>query len=106
MKGHLSFQFKDRKSLVLILTFEKYCQRSRTTLWEKKARELCAAQTESTCPALALAQHDLARIPSTFRQKYGSRAGELAQQLRALLVALPEVQSSIPSNRMVVHNHL
>ena len=30
------------------------------------------------------------------------RAGEMAQQLRAL----PEVLSSIPSNRMVVHNHL
>jgi hypothetical protein len=32
-------------------------------------------------------------------------AGEMAQQLRAL-TALPEVQSSIPSNHMVAHNHL
>jgi hypothetical protein len=32
-------------------------------------------------------------------------AGEIAQQLRAL-TALPEVLSSIPSNHMVVHNHL
>jgi hypothetical protein len=33
------------------------------------------------------------------------RAGEMAQWLRAL-TALPEVLSSIPSNHMVVHNHL
>jgi hypothetical protein len=33
------------------------------------------------------------------------RAGEMAQQLRAL-TALPEVLSSIPSNHMVAHNHL
>jgi hypothetical protein len=33
------------------------------------------------------------------------RAGEMAQQLRAL-AALPEDQSSIPSNHMVAHNHL
>jgi hypothetical protein len=32
------------------------------------------------------------------------RAGEMAQQLRAL-TALPEVLSSIPSNNMVAHNH-
>jgi hypothetical protein len=32
-------------------------------------------------------------------------AGEIAQQLRAL-TAFPEVLSSIPSNHMVVHNHL
>jgi hypothetical protein len=32
-------------------------------------------------------------------------AGEMAWQLRAL-PALPEVLSSIPSNRMVAHNHL
>jgi hypothetical protein len=32
-------------------------------------------------------------------------AGEMAQQLRAL-TALPEVLNSIPSNHMVVHNHL
>ena len=33
------------------------------------------------------------------------RAGEMAQQLRAL-TALPEVLSSIPSHHMVAHNHL
>jgi hypothetical protein len=33
------------------------------------------------------------------------RAGEMAQQLRAL-TALPEVLSSIPINHMVAHNHL
>jgi hypothetical protein len=33
------------------------------------------------------------------------RAGEMAQQLRAL-TALPEVLSSIPSNHMVAHNYL
>jgi hypothetical protein len=32
-------------------------------------------------------------------------AGQMAQWLRAL-TALPEVLSSIPSNHMVVHNHL
>ena len=32
-------------------------------------------------------------------------AEEMAQQLRAL-TALPEVQSSNPSNHMMVHNHL
>jgi hypothetical protein len=35
----------------------------------------------------------------------GSRAGEMAQRLRAL-TALPEILSSIPSNHMVAHNHL
>jgi hypothetical protein len=34
-----------------------------------------------------------------------NRAGEMAQQLRAL-TALPEVLSSNPSNHMVAHNHL
>ena len=34
-----------------------------------------------------------------------SWAGEMAQQLRAL-VALSEVLSSIPSNHMVAHTHL
>ena len=32
-------------------------------------------------------------------------AGEMAQRLRAW-TALPEVMSSIPSNHMMVHNHL
>jgi hypothetical protein len=34
-----------------------------------------------------------------------NRAGEMAQQLRAL-TALPKVLSSNPSNHMMVHNHL
>jgi hypothetical protein len=34
-----------------------------------------------------------------------NEAGEMAQQLR-VLVALPEVLSSIPSNYMVVRDHL
>jgi hypothetical protein len=34
-----------------------------------------------------------------------SRAGEIAQQLRAL-TALPEALSSNPSSHMVAHNHL
>jgi hypothetical protein len=33
------------------------------------------------------------------------KAGEMAQQLKAL-VALPEVLSSTPSNHMMAHNHL
>jgi hypothetical protein len=40
-----------------------------------------------------------------FRINSISRAGEMAQWLRAL-TALPEVLSSIPSNHMVAHNHL
>jgi hypothetical protein len=39
------------------------------------------------------------------KQKNRSRAGEMAQRLRAL-TALPEVLSSIPSNHMVAHSHL
>jgi hypothetical protein len=37
--------------------------------------------------------------------KNNLRAGEMAQQLRAL-AALPEVLSTNPSNHMVAHNHL
>ena len=37
--------------------------------------------------------------------KYLTRAGEMAQQLRAL-DALSEVLSAIPSNYIVAHNHL
>jgi hypothetical protein len=36
--------------------------------------------------------------------KYINRAGEMAQQLRAL-TALPEVLSSMPSSHVVAHNH-
>jgi hypothetical protein len=38
-------------------------------------------------------------------KKVGAGAGEMAQQLRAL-IALPEVLSSNPSNHMVAYNHL
>jgi hypothetical protein len=38
-------------------------------------------------------------------KKHLSRAGEMAQWLRALAI-LSEVLSSIPSNHMVTHNHL
>jgi hypothetical protein len=34
-----------------------------------------------------------------------SGVGEIAQQCR-MLIALPEVLSSIPGNHMVAHNHL
>jgi hypothetical protein len=40
-----------------------------------------------------------------FKEPIYPRAGEMAQQLRAL-IALPEVLSSIPSNHMMAHNHL
>jgi hypothetical protein len=40
-----------------------------------------------------------------FFKKQKKRAGEMAQQLRAL-TALPEVLSSTPSNHMVAHCHL
>jgi hypothetical protein len=33
-------------------------------------------------------------------------AGEMAQWLRALTAALPEILSSIPSNYMMAHIHL
>jgi hypothetical protein len=38
-------------------------------------------------------------------KKNKNRAGEMAQQLRAL-TAIPEVLSLIPSNHMVAHSHL
>jgi hypothetical protein len=38
-------------------------------------------------------------------KEYYCWAGEIAQQLRAL-IALPEALSSILSNYMLVHNHL
>jgi hypothetical protein len=44
----------------------------------------------------------------TWHREYLKRiiySGEMAQWLRAP-TALPEVLSSIPSNHMVVHNHL
>ena len=49
-------------------------------------------------------------LPRVFQDSCGSvekasRAGEMAQQLRAL-TAFPEVLSSIPSNHLVAHNHL
>jgi hypothetical protein len=34
-----------------------------------------------------------------------SGTAEMAQWLRALTAALPEVLSSLPSNHMVAHNH-
>jgi hypothetical protein len=43
------------------------------------------------------------RVGEPIRKR--EKAGEMAQQLRAL-TALPEVLSSIPSKHMVVHNHL
>jgi hypothetical protein len=43
---------------------------------------------------------------SSWQHKEGRKwAGEMTRRLRAL-TALPEVLSSIPSNHMVVHNHL
>jgi len=41
----------------------------------------------------------------TLKKGNEESAGEMAQQLREF-IALPEVLSSIPSNHMVVHNHL
>jgi hypothetical protein len=38
-------------------------------------------------------------------QQHSNRAGEMAQQLRAL-IALPDVLKSILNNHMVAHNHL
>ncbi|CAO2639433.1 hypothetical protein LEMLEM_LOCUS24919 [Lemmus lemmus] len=46
----------------------------------------------------AVIQNVLIKITKT-------RAGEMAQRLRAL-TALPEVLSSIPSNHMVAHSYL
>ena len=44
-------------------------------------------------------------LPYASRKNLSSRAGEMAQWLRAP-IALPKVPSSIPSNHMVAHNHL
>jgi hypothetical protein len=46
-----------------------------------------------------------ARQKIDFLKNSPFRAGERAQQLRAL-TALPEVLSSIPSNHVVAHSHL
>ena len=40
------------------------------------------------------------------KAKIASRSGEMIQRLRALTGALLEVPRSIPSNHIVVHNHL
>jgi hypothetical protein len=42
-------------------------------------------------------------VPSTIKSR-DNRAGEMAQQLRAL-TALPKVRSANPSSHMVAHNH-
>jgi hypothetical protein len=47
-------------------------------------------------------QNDVVKLESRIERW----AGEMAQRLRALTAALPEVLSSIPSNFMVAHNHL
>ena len=44
-------------------------------------------------------------LPFNPFKKDWKKAGEMAQQLRALTV-LPEVLSSIPSNHRVAHSHL
>ena len=44
-------------------------------------------------------------IRPSLNKNQEKRAGEIAQQLRAL-TAFPEVLSSIPSNHMEAHNHL
>ena len=51
--------------------------------------------------SVAIAPHQR----SHFSQKMATRAGEMAQWLRAL-TALPEVLSLIPSNHVVAHNHI
>jgi hypothetical protein len=61
----------------------------------KHLREIHKSTVQDTCTQVFL--EALLRIPT--------RAGEMAQRLRAL-TALPEVLSSIPSNHMVAHNHL
>jgi hypothetical protein len=47
----------------------------------------------------------LGKLDNIHRQKWEIRAGEMAQQLRAL-TALLKVLSSNPSNYMVAHNYL
>lgn len=44
-------------------------------------------------------------MQSSINKKIYYRAKEMAQQLR-VLVALPDVLSSIPSTHIVVHHHL
>jgi hypothetical protein len=44
-------------------------------------------------------------LPNPDSKNQMTGAGEMAQQLKAL-IAFPGVLSSIPSNHMVAHNHL
>jgi hypothetical protein len=58
------------------------------------------------CPPFkAKKEISIKKILEFFPLRLASRAGEMAQQLRALTV-LPEVLSSIPTKHMVAHNHL
>jgi hypothetical protein len=45
-------------------------------------------------------------MKTAVKEKRLVRAGEMAQQLRALTAALPGFLSSILSNHMMAHNHL
>jgi hypothetical protein len=62
--------------------------------WEAEVGELQVRDYPGLCTKLCLK-----------KIKGGGVAGKMTQQLRAL-AALPEVQSLIPSNHMVAHNHL
>jgi hypothetical protein len=62
----------------------------------------------SSSTARAIQRNPVSKNKQTNKQTKknpSSRAGQMAQVLRAL-IALPEVLSSIPSNHMVAHNHL
>jgi hypothetical protein len=53
---------------------------------------------------MLLSIHIPVTLSRIFILKFHFRAGEMAQQVRAL-TALPEVLSSNPSKHMVAHNH-
>jgi len=83
-------------------------------MWTKKPKqtkqptELLEERSEKTSKSIENVWHKNEDWYSILRchiknSRHG--AGEMAQWLGAL-TALPEVQSSIPSNHMVAHNHL
>jgi|UPI0000F4DC65 hypothetical protein len=69
----------------------------------KHAKERCWQNSQLSTEVVCGLGWLLAACISKFNRKYYSRAGEMAQWLRAL-AALPKVLSSNLSNHMVTHN--
>ena len=65
----------------------------------------CIHSTETRVEEATTTLVPLYRVLSSLLGKLSFRAGEMAQQLRAV-IDLPEILGSIPSNHMVAHNCL